>query len=148
MVLPHSLGLVDSPVQTWSVVLCEANDGLEEDGQVEDQAEDGVRGGKVLMTGASLVDLDDDEAGEQGGEPDEVEEEVYGCAGALLFGGVGRLENQGCLGDEQEAGRVEERVGGEEDELVGEYGAPYDGSEDPDAGLGERCGAWVELAMR
>lgn len=67
MVLPHGLGLVDAPVQARRVVLCEPNDSLEEDGKVEDQAEDGVRGGEVLVAGARLVDFDDDEAREQGG---------------------------------------------------------------------------------
>lgn len=72
---------------------------------------------------------------------------MEGCAGALLLRGVRGLEDQGGLGDEQEAGRVEERVRGEEDELVGEDGAPDDGGEDPDSGLGYGGGACVVLAL-
>lgn len=52
-----------------------------------------MRRGEVLMAGSRLVDLDDDQAGEQGRETDEVEEEVDGCAGAFLLGGVRRLED-------------------------------------------------------
>jgi len=56
-----------------------------------------VRGFKVFMTGAGFVHLDDDEAGGEGGGAKRVEEEVGEGAGALLFGGVGRLEDEGCL---------------------------------------------------
>ena len=41
------------------------------------------------------------------------------------------------MGDDEETGGVEEGVRGEEDEFVGEDGAPDDGGEDPDSGLGD-----------
>ena len=63
-----------------------------------------MRRGKVLVAWAALVDFDNDEAGGEGGRAEDVEEEVGDCAGALLFGRVGRLEDQGCLDGEEEPG--------------------------------------------
>lgn len=40
-----------------------------------------------------------------------MEEKVGKCAGTLLVGGVGWLEDEGGLDREKEAGRVEELVG-------------------------------------
>lgn len=108
MVLPHRLRLVDAAVQIRCVVLREANDGLKKDGEVEDEPEDGMRGGKVLVARAGLVYLDDDEAGQERGQANEVEEEVEGCAGALLSGSVRGLEDERGLRDEQQSGRVEQ----------------------------------------
>ena len=45
------------------------------------------------------------------------------------------------MGDDEETGGVEEGVRGEEDEFVGEDGAPDNGGEDPDSGLGDGGGA-------
>jgi hypothetical protein len=66
---------------------------------------------KVLVAGASLVDLNDYEAGEQGRDSEEVEDEVGGCAGTLLRGGVCGLKDQGGLGYEEESGGVEQLEG-------------------------------------
>lgn len=137
VVLPHGLRLFDAPVQTRRVVLRKPYHSLEENSKVKDQPQDSMRRGEVLMAGPRLVNLDDDETGEQGGETNEVEEEVDGCADALLLGGVRRLEDQRCLSGEEQAGGIEERVRGEEDEFLGEDGAPDDGGEDPDSGLGD-----------
>lgn len=54
-----------------------------------------------------------------------MQDEVDSGACALLAGGVGGLEDEGGLCGEEEAGGVEEGVSREEDELVGEDGAPY-----------------------
>ena len=50
-------------------------------------------GREVLVAGPPFVDFDDYEAGEQGGYAEEVEGEVDVCAGALLGGGVGWLQD-------------------------------------------------------
>ena len=47
----------------------------------------------------------------------------------LLVGGVGWLEEEDGLGEEEEGGDVEEGVGGEEDDGVDEYGGPDCGCE-------------------
>jgi hypothetical protein len=52
-----------------------------------------VRRGEVVVTRALLVDLDDYETGEEGGDAEEVGEEVEGCSCAFLRGGVGWLED-------------------------------------------------------
>lgn len=57
---------------------------MEEDGNVEREAENGMWGLKVLVPGASFVDLDYDEANEEGCDSNEVDEEVGYGAGALL----------------------------------------------------------------
>ena len=63
-----------------------------------------MRRGEVLVAWAALVDFDNDEAGGKGRGAEDVEEEVGDCAGALLLGRVGRLEDQSCLDGEEEAG--------------------------------------------
>lgn len=52
-----------------------------------------MRGFEVRVAGTLLVDLNYDEAAEQGGDADEVEEEVDGGSGAFLARGVGWLED-------------------------------------------------------
>jgi hypothetical protein len=103
VVLVDALGLVDAAIQARRVVLREADDGLQVHEHVEGQAQDGVRRGKVLMAGPCLVQLDDDEAGGEGGRAGRVEEGVGEGARALLRGRVGRLQDQGRLDREQEA---------------------------------------------
>lgn len=144
MVLPHLLRVLDATVHRGSVILREAHQRLGEDEYVEGKPEDGVRRRKVLVARARLVDLDDDEAGEEGGDAEKVGEEVEGCAGAFLGGRVRGLEDEDGLGGEEEAGGVEELgvltacwlatgigvwtywVRGEEDEVARKDGAPYD----------------------
>lgn len=41
-----------------------------------------------------------------------MEEKVGDCAGALLFGGMGRLEDKGGLNSEKEASRVKKLENG------------------------------------
>lgn len=103
MVFPDLLRIVNAAVDAWRVVLGEANESLQEDADVEDEAEDSVRGLEVLVARAALVDLDDYEAREEGGDAEEVEERVEEGAGTLLGGGVGGLEDEGCLGYKEEA---------------------------------------------
>jgi hypothetical protein len=58
----------------------------------------------VFVSRSSFVNLNDNEPSEEGRDCNEVDEEVGYCAGAFLRGGMGGLENEGGLGDEEEAG--------------------------------------------
>lgn len=78
---------------------------------------------------ADFVVFDDDEAGEEGEDGGAVEDGVDVCAGAFLRRGVGGLEDKDGLGCEEDAGAVEEGVGGEEDDRVDEDGGPDCGCE-------------------
>lgn len=49
------------------------------------------------------------------------------CSLLLLLRGMGRLDDQDGLDEEEERGRVEERVGRKEDEVVREDAAPNNG---------------------
>lgn len=60
MVLPHCLRIVNTSVYIGRVVLCEADDGLQEDCDVEDEAKDGVRRLEVLVARAGFVKFNDD----------------------------------------------------------------------------------------
>ena len=55
-----------------------------------------------------LVVLDHDEAGDEGEQAGGVEQGVDDGAGLLLFRGMGGLQDEDALRDEQEAGGVEE----------------------------------------
>lgn len=107
VVFIDALRLIHSAIQAWSVVLCEPNDGLDVHQDVESETEDRVRRLEVLVSGASLVHLDDNQTSSQGGGAEDMKEEVYECAGALLFGCVGWLQDEGGLDGEEEAGGVE-----------------------------------------
>jgi len=61
----------------------------------------------MFVTRTTLVDLDDDEAGEERRKPNEMEDEVKKCASALLGWGMGGLEDEGCLRSEQKTRRVQ-----------------------------------------
>lgn len=104
MIFPHTLRIVHAAIHSGSVVLREAHESLQEYEDVENEAENGVRRLEVGVAGAALVNLDNDEAGEEGGDAEEVEEEVGGCAGTFLAGGVGWLKDEGGLRGEEEAG--------------------------------------------
>lgn len=54
----------------------------------------------------TLVDLDDYKAANEGDCADEMESEVSKSAGAFLFGGMRRLEDEGGLCCENQSGRV------------------------------------------
>ena len=101
---------------------------------------DGV---EVRAVAAEFVDFDDRHAGDEKTERGEVEGRVGAGAGVLLGAGVGWLEDEDCLGQDEEGEGLEEGVGGEEDEVVGEDVEPDDDEDDEDAGLGEEgevCG--------
>jgi len=93
VILVHCLRVVHSTVQLRHIVLREPHQRLQIHRDVERESEDRVRAGEVLVPRPCFVQLNDDQAGGQRGCADEVEEEVRECAGALLRGGVGGLED-------------------------------------------------------
>ena len=72
MVLVQLLRILHPAVQRRHKVLSDPDDGLDEDEDVCDEPEDGVRGHEVRAAVADLVVLDYDEAGESGEEGDVV----------------------------------------------------------------------------
>jgi hypothetical protein len=126
VVLVQLLRILHPAVQRGHKVLRDADDRLDEDQDVGDEAEDGVRRDKVRAAVADLVVFDHDEAGEGGEEGDVVEGGVRVGALFLLRGCVGRLDDEDALDEEEEGGGVEERVGREEDHIMAEDASPYD----------------------
>lgn len=108
MVFVQRLGILLPAVDCGCKVLSDANDRLQQDEDVCDKTEDGVRG---LEVGAAMVDLvvfNDDETGDGREDGHVVECCVRVGALFLLFGGVGGLEDENGLDEEEEGGRVEE----------------------------------------
>jgi hypothetical protein len=62
-----------------------------------------VCGFEVFVAWSGLVHLDDYETRGKRSGTEDVKEEVGERAGALLFGGVGRLQDESCLDGEQKA---------------------------------------------
>ena len=106
VVLVHGLGIVHATVQVGGVVLREADEGLQHQDDVGDQAEAGVDRREVWVW--DLVVDDDDKPGQQGQQAREIKAEVRVRAHALLGGRVRRLQDQDGLRDEEDAGGVEE----------------------------------------
>ncbi len=113
VVLVDRLGVVHASEHAGQVVLRDADEGLQEEEDVGDEAEDGVRGLEVQAVVVDLVILDDDEAGEEGEDGGEVEDGVDVGALLLLLGGVGRLQEEDGLRGEEYPGGIEELVSGE-----------------------------------
>lgn len=108
MILVHRLSIVDAAEHHWHVVLRDADEGLHDEEDVGDQAEDGVRGAEVLAAVGDFVVFDYYEAGDEGEDAGAVEDGVNGGALLFLFGGVGWLQDEDCLRAEEDAGGVEE----------------------------------------
>jgi hypothetical protein len=108
VVLVQLLRILHPAVQRGHKVLRDADDRLDEDQDVGDEAEDGVRRDKVRAAVADLVVFDHDQAGEGGEERDVVEGGVRVGALFLLRGCVGWLDDEDALDEEDEGGGVEE----------------------------------------
>lgn len=97
MILINTLRVLHTTIKLRHIILREPHNRLDVHKDIKGEAEARVRGFKVFVAGAGFVHFDDDEAGGEGGGAERVEEEVGEGAGALLFGGVGWLEDEGCL---------------------------------------------------
>lgn len=91
----------------------------------------------------TLVRLDDQYAGRENNEGQEVERGVGAGADDLLAGGPRRLEDEDGLCQDEHADALEERVWAEErdERRVLEDGGPYEGDEEEGAALGQPAGA-------
>lgn len=108
VVLVQLLRVVHAAVQLRHEVLRDAHKGLDAGEDVRDQAEDGVRRLEVRAVVRDLVVLDHHEAGDGGQQRDVVEGRVRVGAFFLLLGGVGWLEDEDALDEEEEGRGVEE----------------------------------------
>lgn len=108
MILVNTLRVIHAPEHTRDVILCDAHDGLQEEENVGDQAEDGVGGFEVCAAVGDFVVFDDDEGGEEGEDGGHVEGGVDVGALSLLLGGMGWLKEENGLGGEEDACGVEE----------------------------------------
>lgn len=108
MVFVDALGIVYGPEDRWGVKLRHSDDGLQEEQDVSYSAKDGMGGFKVTASMRDFVVLDHDEAGEKGEGAGGVEDGVNMSALNLLLGGMGWLEEEDALSDDEDTGRVEE----------------------------------------
>jgi len=106
VVLVDALRVVHAPVQTRCEKLRDADQRLDDDEDVGDEAEDGVWGLKMYAIVRELVVFDDDEAGDEGEDADVVEGGVDVGSLPLLGRGVGGLQDEGTLSYEEDASRV------------------------------------------
>lgn len=104
MILVHALSLLHTAIQLRHVILCEAHNSLNVHQHIKGETETRVRRRKVFVPGARLINFDNDKTGGQGRSAHDVQEKVGDGAGALLFGRVRRLQDEGCLDGEEESG--------------------------------------------
>lgn len=111
MVLVNGFGVVHASKQGRKIKLHDANQTLDDEQNIGDETQNGVWGFKVGAPVVDFVVLDDDEAGDERKKAGAVECGVDVRAELLLFGGMGGLEDQDSLRDEEEAGGVEKLRG-------------------------------------
>lgn len=98
MVLVDTLGVIHAPEHFGGIVLRYPHDGLQEEEDVGDKAEDGVRGLEVRPAVADLVVFDYHQGGQEGEDGGCVQGGVDVGALPFLLGRVGRLEDEDGLG--------------------------------------------------
>ena len=108
MVLIQCFRLLHAAINPGREVLRDPHHGLQDDQDVGDEAEDGVRALEVDAPVVELVVLDDHQPGHGGEERDVVQRGVRVGALFLLLGRVCWLENEDGLDEEEEGGGVEE----------------------------------------
>ncbi len=107
MILVDALSLVRAPEYTGCIVLGDADDRLDEEENVCDETEDGVRGFEVRARVGDLVVFDDDEGGNEGQNGGQVQDAVDVGTLLFLFGGVCGLEEEDGLSGQEDAGGIE-----------------------------------------
>lgn len=141
MPLVERLCVVDPAIKLGGEVLGESNEGLDPKKDVGYEAEDCVGRDEVDPAMGDFVVFDYDQAGDQGVDCEVVEGGVCDGALVLLGGGMGWLQDENRLREEEEGTGVEERVGGEEHEWAHEDAGPDDGGEEDDAALRDDGGS-------
>lgn len=106
MVFVNRLCVVDRAEERWGVILGDTDDGLNEEEDVHNHAEDVMRSAKVGAIVSELVVFDDDEPADKGQDADPVDDGVDLGAFSFLPRRVGGLEKQDCLGVEKKTGQV------------------------------------------
>lgn len=91
MVLVDGLGVVDAAEEAGDVVLRDADQGLQDEDDVGDQADDAVGGVEMWGAVGEFVIFDDDQAGDEGEGAGAVEDGVDVSAEFFLLGSVCRL---------------------------------------------------------
>lgn len=93
MILVHTLRPIHTAIQPGSIILRQADQGLQRKQDVRDEAEDGVRGFEMGTVVADFVVFDYDEGGEEGEGGEGVEGAVDAGADGFLARGVRGLED-------------------------------------------------------
>lgn len=106
VILIHTLRILHTAIHLRREILSEPDYSLQEQEHVSYDAENRVHGFEMRAWMSLLVELDDDEAGCQSRGSETVEAEVVDCAGALLFSGMGGLEDESALSEKEEASLV------------------------------------------
>lgn len=155
-VAAHAVVLPDGP---GPVLAAEGGrDGPHEEADDVLQQQDGGGGDAEVAVGAvevargpltDLVGLDEEDAGGEEEEGDEVQDGMPAGAAGLLGGGPGGLQDEHGLGEGEHAEGLEERVRAEERDQgrVAEDAGPDEGDEEDRAGLGEPAGTCGGLQM-
>lgn len=107
VIFVNLLCAVDTAPEAGGEVLREANNGLDDDQDVSDDAENGMGGLKMVEAAAGLVDLNDNQASDEGDDAQLVEAKVDVGTMALLLSRVRGLQDQDALSEEQDAGGIE-----------------------------------------
>lgn len=102
VVLVQSFGIVFTTIESRQPELCEADECLNGHQDVDDQAQDGMRRDKVDAAMADLVVLDDDKPCDGRRQCELVEGCMPVCSDFFLVFGVGGLENEDGLSEEED----------------------------------------------
>lgn len=97
MVLVNRLGVINAAEQTRDIVLRDAHQGLDEEENVDDQAQDVMGGSKMGAIVGKFVIFDDNESGQECEDTGAIKDRVDGGALFFLRGGVGGLEDEDRL---------------------------------------------------
>ena len=107
MVFIQRLGIVHTPVESRGVILRNPDNSLNAKEDVRDEAENGVGRNEMIPRVGDFVVLDDDQTSNEGQDARDINGGVDVGAPFLLLGGVGWLEDEDGLGDEEDAGGVQ-----------------------------------------
>jgi hypothetical protein len=94
----------------WYIELCEANQGLDDDQDECHQAHDTVNAREPGFWMAGFIHLDDDQTGDERQCSGEIQYEMDMSSFCLLFRGCCWLKDKNCLGEKQNARRVNKLV--------------------------------------
>lgn len=141
VILPDPLGLLFSAVQGGNLPHGESDKILRQQDDDTDEAHPAVGRVEMRTIGTKLVVLDDDNTCQKRDERSCVDRCVDNLTNLFLLRGMGRLDEQNRLDEEQDAQGLGQWVAGEEDELVEKDAGPDQSKEYEDAKLRNDSGA-------